>query len=627
MLSTAHGASHITSALKNWLRINNEVVPNEVILDESDALMLSVVQSFAKLPSTHAYITLCMNSLLFNAEPPQCFIRLDRSHFVKSIIRNTKKGDKRKINLIRGTLGYLIQCADLKEAGNIIRQIFVFIRNPYYTDRVHKCKEDLLRLIKTHDALEEDNSELTQLNDSTDSFENIMDQPYRETLSYKWVINIVDSIETEDKGMAENVFYSPEYEKYLIHTFTRIPLWSNVLLAKFDKSSPIATSSASESEFKNVKRLLGIKTKRVDVFVERQMEFLSGKFKIALNKRSRSVENLVLEKTRSEMKRSLSADNEQEIEQNPEPCEGWRGKNSEPDGVRRSKGSILNCHDASYVFTHIPLLKNGYRSNKIITTHTCPFDSIYAVAATAFIDYCQINEAFKIAADNNAEFSSFVINVFQCADKKFKAVYEERNRILQNLFLHVDSKRVVTTGQQACIDCKAGIGSMFAQIILRSEPHLASYLLKTNCSVCEFKSQRVCPFVPLASGNINLSSITPHIRIGAGTKFCEECHNKLIKTFEFQNIITFEVEPSSAEHVKFKPSEIQSVITIENNTYELFGMIEYDPALEHFVAHVKRKSNYWYTFDDLANRVHGFNFNNKGQIEVFMLFYVASKLK
>lgn len=74
-------------------------------------------------------ITLCMESLLNKSEPPKCFIGIDRSHFVKSILRNVRKGFKKTVNLIRGVLGYLIACSDLAESKRIVYALFTIISN------------------------------------------------------------------------------------------------------------------------------------------------------------------------------------------------------------------------------------------------------------------------------------------------------------------------------------------------------------------------------------------------------------------------------------------------------------------------------------------------------------------
>lgn len=54
------------------------------------------------------------------------------------------------------------------------------------------------------------------------------------------------------------------------------------MCAKMRSSNLCPTSLASESEFKNIKRLLAIKTRRLDIFVDKHLDHLSGLLKLGL---------------------------------------------------------------------------------------------------------------------------------------------------------------------------------------------------------------------------------------------------------------------------------------------------------------------------------------------------------
>lgn len=79
-----------------------------------------------------------------------------------------------------------------------------------------------------------------------------------------------NSVEIAEENMPENIYYSPRFEKYLIHTFVRSPLWSNLMLHEFDSEYDYATSTPVENEFKTIKTLLDFKKKRVDAFVKKR---------------------------------------------------------------------------------------------------------------------------------------------------------------------------------------------------------------------------------------------------------------------------------------------------------------------------------------------------------------------
>lgn len=187
------------------------------------------------------------------------------------------------------------------------------------------------------------------------------------------------------------------------------------------------SSSASESEFNNIKRLIGIKTKRVDVFVNQHLKHLSGNMKLELgtqknqtlrestisipqsaktlhaasNKKrassvSRGRQSLRNDTSVDCLQRSMSenditdpsggnanetvssaSDVSMEIRKDEIPSEEWNRRNKKLPILRRSKLSILNPHDVDYKYHSVPLLNNTYRAprkirSKIINvTHTC----------------------------------------------------------------------------------------------------------------------------------------------------------------------------------------------------------------------------------------------------------------
>lgn len=253
------------------------------------ALIGAAINVFTSFPNTNAYVDACMNALLKSGTGvPECFIRIDRSHFVKSIIRNTEKGDHRKNKLIRGVLGFLIQCTDHSAFKKIIQQLFVLIRNEYFTFTALQARDSLVKLVRTHQL--EDLNENEEDNDSHYELEEYQElaslkpcKMLKETIGYAWITEILNQVELSEMtdDAIENIYYTPEYENYLITTIARAPLWSNLMMEKFHSKHTYATSSAAESEFKNIKSLLKFNTKRTDVFLKQHIEVLSGMFKLA----------------------------------------------------------------------------------------------------------------------------------------------------------------------------------------------------------------------------------------------------------------------------------------------------------------------------------------------------------
>lgn len=154
MLTQSHSMDSIESWLRDWVRNNQP--PGEVTIDESAALMGAIVKIFTQFSGTNEYLDACMRSLLLNSDEdlPNCFIRIDRSHFVKSILRNVQKGLEQTKRLIRGVLGYLITCYSFKEAESIISSLFTLICNQYSSEHVDEAYKACLLLVHTHEISE-----------------------------------------------------------------------------------------------------------------------------------------------------------------------------------------------------------------------------------------------------------------------------------------------------------------------------------------------------------------------------------------------------------------------------------------------------------------------------------------
>lgn len=94
MLSQRHTARFIG----NWIAevFTDMPMPFEVVCDGSKALILALVNALTRYHSVKEYIRACITSLETGRSPPKCFIRLDRSHWVHSLIKNFGYKDMRK---------------------------------------------------------------------------------------------------------------------------------------------------------------------------------------------------------------------------------------------------------------------------------------------------------------------------------------------------------------------------------------------------------------------------------------------------------------------------------------------------------------------------------------------------
>lgn len=266
MLSQYHDANYIRYWLTSWFADTKK--PDEVIIDASEALISASVQAFAHCASTNKYVSACMTALIENVPPPPCFIRIDRSHFVRSINGNKhlRKMDERVRRLIKGVIGYLIQCDSLDMVRLTLTHVFTLTRNAHVTDAVSAAKQFLTKLVKTHTIFENfadnKNEEFADQNVELSIGQDSGTDTYRDTTAYKWLQAIYNSVSIQepsdcDSLSVENIYFSTKLDNFLMQLFVRISMWSNVMCKACGSTNLNPSSSASESEFKNIKRLLG----------------------------------------------------------------------------------------------------------------------------------------------------------------------------------------------------------------------------------------------------------------------------------------------------------------------------------------------------------------------------------
>lgn len=146
-LSQVNHSDFISNQLNTWkYKTMNRRMPDEFIMDKSNALLLSAVKSFTFCGTTSRYLSQCYDVLFGSADPPTCFIRLDRSHMVKIIkhIKELKTEDPRKRKLFERIFGYVMLCDNISQVETIIRNLFILLLNKYEADDdVRNAKKEL----------------------------------------------------------------------------------------------------------------------------------------------------------------------------------------------------------------------------------------------------------------------------------------------------------------------------------------------------------------------------------------------------------------------------------------------------------------------------------------------------
>ena len=86
MLSSRHTAFYITNWLKLWV-LSGARIPQEVVCDESRALLSACAQAFTNTPTLQLYITACYELLTSTESPqrPATYLRMNYAHLMNAV--------------------------------------------------------------------------------------------------------------------------------------------------------------------------------------------------------------------------------------------------------------------------------------------------------------------------------------------------------------------------------------------------------------------------------------------------------------------------------------------------------------------------------------------------------------
>lgn len=240
----------------------------------------------------------------------------------------------------------------------------------------------------------------------------------------------------------------------------------------------------------------------------------------------------------------------------------------------------------------------------------------------AYLDY-----GLKQQFSSDQPFSTFIREILE-APKSFTKVYNLRNQILYDIFssnaylLSENIKQkappnVTDKKMKIYIDCHTGLAGFFSLL------NIASYIENGICK-CEEIHTVQFPLIQLKVDfrkPIDLMNIQDNIIQHCRDRSCGVCHCPMKVTKILQDVLAFEVEPPEKMLNISTICDIQDSIILQNLQFDLFGVIEFIPALKHFVAYVKRKNELWEKLDDLQNKTVTRVDPAKENVNPFMLFY------
>lgn len=246
MLTQSHNSTQIFKMLDLFKeKQHHDKNPKEVFIDESPALLLACVKVFLSMNSTNEYIDYCFDCLMTKDKVKKTYIRIDRSHVVKTIhrIKKIKKLRNPRTVFYQRALGYLIQIKDFEEAKRMMNELFRCV-NEQFLSQNDKNRENLIESVKNHnkfDSVNED-KEANVDSDYADPFESEYIESranIKRNKFFDFVQNLAEKHRTTHndendvfdnlKNRSANPLYAPNLESTLIEVLAKLPLYGNIL--------------------------------------------------------------------------------------------------------------------------------------------------------------------------------------------------------------------------------------------------------------------------------------------------------------------------------------------------------------------------------------------------------------
>lgn len=428
-----------------------------------------------------------------------------------------------------------------------------------------------------------------------------------------------------------NPYYAPQLSQKLKILLPYFPLYSGVMIPVFGYGKINASSSAVESEMKDIKHVL-LKNMslplRADKFVTIHLNSFAGRSLLAMANNNELTKtdfqtlkhsSIKAEYDNSKENKSISDDtNELNLEHN------WRNKNTAETCKRKTY--LDNCPDwdlnnIKKSRIGVANLRNGslcslltIKKERVTVLNTCGFYSIACIIACACI-----HESYKNTVEtfdtNIMRFVKYFLNE-GCKQNTYKL----RAEILMNIkhFRTQIDKNIIT------VDCFSSIGNV-AQYVFQSNP---SYIETKSCNICSKFTIRQSVIVPI---NINVikehgfKELSKAIKEGMPSDKSLCCNQLVSKNIKYGTQIFIEYDPTENEmQQKIRLTEFATKLQFDDNTFILAGIVARYGGTEngHYVGYSYQNTQ-WIEFDDLVK-------NTKYKTKEFkiiphLLIYIAYK--
>lgn len=244
---------------------------------------------------------------------------------------------------------------------------------------------------------------------------------------------------------------------------------------------------------------------------------------------------------------SATSLNNDKIDTDMYQVENWKnhGKSPSKATFKRAHNSILNFNQK---FKSAPLLANGSRQSEgkghiIVTTHTCAFDTIFSIYASAYlnVDHVRLN----IDA-SNSDFSALIKHTCSPGAPLNDTTYKLRTALLQKIFSseHFYKGAITADENVTYINCTAGIATFFSRLASNGNDVLNSSRISKSCKPCgqeaKVSSQ---PLIPVELSFICLDKLEENITGFNRKPYCKVCKEKRSVDIVISDLVAFDVEP------------------------------------------------------------------------------------
>lgn len=271
--------------------------PVQVVVDESAALIAACVSTFTTSITTKNYIINCFKALSGHLHKlPECFIRIDVSHYTKNVVNNKclKSADERVKRLYKCATGLIINCVSPENFIDIVKMVCLLAQSKFLDIANTEEALNKLKQLIAQNGLENENykKEIEDNSDFSNADSNEIEEiEFDESFSMPFLEEIYNTVEiSDDIGKYESIYYNIAFLKHFKKMLMRVPLWSGIMNKFFNEKDCLPPTSAyCESSFKIAKHIIfknHCLPMRVDKFVENHLNSMEGLLKLTIAENS-----------------------------------------------------------------------------------------------------------------------------------------------------------------------------------------------------------------------------------------------------------------------------------------------------------------------------------------------------